>query len=131
MGVVSGSGPPLLRLSGALLLPSAPAPARHPLLWPLMATLLVVGWSSGFVGIRYASEETSVLLVLFWRTLLSGLILLPFALGIFLPAFPHIQSWVEWTPQLRKCFELAIESDGIPVDIDGSMLGHIRVRLER
>ena len=55
----------------------------------------------------------------------------PAALGIFLPAFPHIQSWVEWTPQLRKCFELAIESDGIPVDIDGSMLGHIRVRLER
>jgi len=60
----------------------ASAPARHPLLWPLMATLLVIGWSSGFVGIRYASEEASVLLVLFWRTLLSGLILLPFALTI-------------------------------------------------
>lgn len=55
---------------------------RHPLLWPVMATLLVIGWSSGFVGIRYASEGTSVLLVLFWRTLLSGLILLPFALAI-------------------------------------------------
>ncbi len=61
---------------------SAPAPARHPLLWPLMAVLLVIGWSSGFVGIRYASEGASVLLVLFWRTLLSGLILLPFALTI-------------------------------------------------
>ena len=59
-----------------------PAPDRHPLLWPLMATLLVIGWSSGFVGIRYASEGASVLLVLFWRTLLSGLILLPFALAI-------------------------------------------------
>ena len=47
-----------------------------------MATLLVIGWSSGFVGIRYASEGASVLLVLFWRTLLSGLILLPFALAI-------------------------------------------------
>lgn len=58
------------------------APTRHPLLWPLMATLLVIGWSSGFVGIRYASEGASVLLVLFWRTLLSGLILLPFALAI-------------------------------------------------
>lgn len=52
------------------------------LLWPVMATLLVVGWSSGFVGIRYASEEASVVLVLFWRTLLSGIILLPFALAI-------------------------------------------------
>ncbi|MDW5312526.1 DMT family transporter [Rhizobium sp. PL01] len=48
----------------------------------MMATLLVIGWSSGFVGIRYASEEASVTLVLFWRTLLSGLILLPFALAI-------------------------------------------------
>jgi drug/metabolite transporter (DMT)-like permease len=60
----------------------APTSTRHPLLWPVMATLLVMGWSSGFVGIRYASEDTSVLLVLFWRTLLSGLILLPFALAI-------------------------------------------------
>lgn len=51
-------------------------------LWPFLAGLLVVGWSSGFVGIRYASEEASVVLVLFWRTLLSGLILLPFALLI-------------------------------------------------
>mgnify|MGYP001605514037 CR=1 FL=1 len=59
-----------------------PTATRHPLLWPVMATLLVIGWSSGFVGIRYASEGTSVLLVLFWRTLLSGLILLPFALAI-------------------------------------------------
>lgn len=61
---------------------ASPAPSRHPLLWPALATLLVIGWSSGFVGIRYASEEASVLLVLFWRTLLSGLILLPFALAI-------------------------------------------------
>jgi drug/metabolite transporter (DMT)-like permease len=45
-----------------------------------MATMLVFGWSSGFVGIRYANEEASVFLLLFWRTLLSGLILLPFAL---------------------------------------------------
>ncbi|WP_075290144.1 DMT family transporter [Pararhizobium arenae] len=57
-------------------------PRPHPLLWPVMATLLVIGWSSGFIGIRYASEEASVVLVLFWRTLLSGLILLPFALTI-------------------------------------------------
>jgi drug/metabolite transporter (DMT)-like permease len=48
----------------------------------LLATLLIIGWSSGFVGIRYANQEASVMLVLFWRTLLSGLILLPFALAI-------------------------------------------------
>lgn len=62
-------------------LPSS-ATSRHPLLWPLLATLLVIGWSSGFVGIRYANQEASVALLLFWRTLLSGLILLPFALTI-------------------------------------------------
>ncbi|AXQ95365.1 DMT family transporter [Cereibacter azotoformans] len=55
-------------------------PGRHPLLWPLMATALVIGWSSGFVGIRFTNEEASVVLLLFWRMLLSGLILLPFAL---------------------------------------------------
>lgn len=59
--------------------PSLPVP-RHPLLWPVMATLLVISWSSGFVGIRFASEEASIAVLLFWRTLLSGLILLPFAL---------------------------------------------------
>ncbi|MEI9411707.1 DMT family transporter [Mesorhizobium salmacidum] len=54
----------------------------HRLAWPLMAAALVVSWSSGFVGIRYASESADVMLVLFWRTLMSGLILLPFALMI-------------------------------------------------
>lgn len=54
----------------------------HPLIWPAMATLLVLGWSSGFVGIRFTNGEASVFLLLFWRTLLSGLILLPFALAI-------------------------------------------------
>lgn len=55
----------------------------------------------------------------------------PAALGLFLPAFPHVRSWVEWKPGLRKCFELQIEADGIPLDIDGSALGRIRVRLEK
>lgn len=48
--------------------------------WPVLAAVLVVSWSAGFVGIRYASEHAPVLLVLFWRTLVSGLVLLPFAL---------------------------------------------------
>lgn len=59
----------------------ATASTRHRLLWPAMALMLIIGWSSGFVGIRYANEEASVFLLLFWRTLLSGLILLPFALA--------------------------------------------------
>lgn len=50
------------------------------LLWPLLAAALIVSWSSGFIGIRLASEEAGVMLVLFWRTLMSGLLLLPLAL---------------------------------------------------
>lgn len=56
--------------------------SRHPFLWPIMAALLIVGWSSGFVGIRFASEGANVFLILLWRTLLSGVILLPFALAL-------------------------------------------------
>lgn len=64
-------------------LAATPLPARqNPLLWPLLASLLILGWSSGFVGIRYANAEASVALLLFWRTLLAGVILLPFALTI-------------------------------------------------
>lgn len=59
---------------------SARVSDRRRLLWPVMAAMLVIGWSSGFVGIRFANEEASVFLLLFWRTLLSGVILLPFAL---------------------------------------------------
>ncbi|WP_144378126.1 DMT family transporter [Mesorhizobium amorphae] len=59
-----------------------PAQNRNRFVWPLMASLLILAWSSGFVGIRYANEEASVVTILFWRTLLSGLILLPFALAI-------------------------------------------------
>ncbi|PRY86125.1 drug/metabolite transporter (DMT)-like permease [Donghicola tyrosinivorans] len=58
------------------------APRAQSLLWPVMAGLLVIGWSSGYVGVRYANQEASVPLLLFWRTLLSGVILLPFALLI-------------------------------------------------
>lgn len=64
-----------------VLSPSSTDNLRSRLLLPLLAALLIIGWSSGFVGIRYASEEASVAVLLFWRTLLSGLILLPFALA--------------------------------------------------
>ena len=64
--------------SEATTLPAPPAR----LLFPLLALLLIVTWSSGFVGIRYASEQASVFTVLFWRTLVAGVLLLPFALLI-------------------------------------------------
>ncbi len=50
-------------------------------LWPVLAFVLVISWSGGFIGLRYASEGAPVTLVLFWRTLVSGLVLLPLALA--------------------------------------------------
>jgi hypothetical protein len=50
---------------------TAPHFHRSQLLWPVLAALLILGWSSGFVGIRYVNEEASVALLLFWRTLLG------------------------------------------------------------
>lgn len=53
---------------------------RLPFLFPLLAAALVLSWSSGFVGIRYASQVASVPQILFGRSLFSGLSLLPLAL---------------------------------------------------
>ena len=52
---------------------------RSPLLFPFLALILVVSWSSGFVGIRFASDAASVPQILFGRSLFSGLCLLPLA----------------------------------------------------
>jgi drug/metabolite transporter (DMT)-like permease len=41
---------------------------------------LVVCWSAGFVGIRFAINHAPIFLILLWRSLVSGLVLLPFAL---------------------------------------------------
>ncbi|MBR0555128.1 DMT family transporter [Ciceribacter sp. L1K23] len=58
----------------------SPAPVVHRRwLWPVLALVMIVSWSSGFVGLRYANEEAGMATVLFWRTLVAGLILLPFA----------------------------------------------------
>lgn len=50
------------------------------LLFPVLATVLVLAWSSGFVGIRFATAQAPVLTVLFWRSVVSGAVLLPLAL---------------------------------------------------
>lgn len=56
--------------------------SAHPFAFPLLAAVLLLAWSSGFVGIRYATEVATVPQVLFWRSAVSGLVLLPFALAI-------------------------------------------------
>ncbi|MCI1011195.1 DMT family transporter [Pseudomonas oryzihabitans] len=47
---------------------------------PLLRQLaLVLCWSAGFVGYRYAADHAPTLLVTCWRLLLAALLLLPFA----------------------------------------------------
>lgn len=46
----------------------------------LLETGLVVCWSAGFIGIRFASDHAPIFLILLWRSLVSGLVLLPFAM---------------------------------------------------
>ena len=48
----------------------------------LLEAALVICWSAGFIGIRFASEHAPIFLILFWRSLVSGLVLLPFALTV-------------------------------------------------
>lgn len=55
---------------------------HHPLLWPILASLMIISWSAGFIGIRFVHDQMNMANLLFWRMLLSGLILLPFALLI-------------------------------------------------
>jgi drug/metabolite transporter (DMT)-like permease len=48
----------------------------------LLEAALVVSWSAGFVGVRFAHDHAPIFLILFWRSLVSGLFLLPFALAM-------------------------------------------------
>ena len=41
---------------------------------------LVISWSAGFVGVRFAIDHAPIFLILFWRSLASGALLLPIAL---------------------------------------------------
>lgn len=45
-----------------------------------LETALVLSWSAGFIGIRFAIDHAPIFLILLWRSLVSGLVLLPFAL---------------------------------------------------
>lgn len=48
----------------------------------LLEAALVVCWSAGFIGVRFASDHAPIFLILLWRSLVSGLVLLPFALAM-------------------------------------------------
>jgi drug/metabolite transporter (DMT)-like permease len=56
---------------------------------------LVVSWSAGFVGIRFASDHAPIFLILLWRSLVSGVLLLPFALTMG----PRLR-WSDVPPQI-------------------------------
>ena len=47
----------------------------------LLEAALVVSWSGGFVGIRFASDYAPIFSILLWRSLVSGALLLPLALA--------------------------------------------------
>lgn len=51
-----------------------------PLLFSALAAALVICWSSGFVGIRFMTEAATVPQILYGRSLVSGIFLLPFLL---------------------------------------------------
>lgn len=61
----------------------------------LLEAALVVSWSAGFVGVRFAIDHAPLFLILLWRSLVSGLVLLPFALTIG----PRLQ-WKTVLPQM-------------------------------
>jgi drug/metabolite transporter (DMT)-like permease len=42
---------------------------------------LVVTWSAGFIGIRFSADYAPMVLILLWRSLVAGVVLLPLALA--------------------------------------------------
>ncbi|WP_250494328.1 DMT family transporter [Caballeronia sp. GAWG1-1] len=56
--------------------PLATRPLRLPL--PALEALMIVAWSSGFVGMRFSADYAPVFLVVLWRCAAVSLCLLPF-----------------------------------------------------
>ncbi len=48
----------------------------------LLEAAMVVSWSGGFVGIRFAIDYAPLFSILLWRSLMSGVLLLPIALAM-------------------------------------------------
>ncbi len=62
------------------LSPANPSPRfwRYGLAFALEAAL-VISWSAGFVGVRFAIDYAPIFAILLWRSAVSGLLLLPLA----------------------------------------------------
>lgn len=43
---------------------------------------MVLGWSGGFIGVRFATDYAPIFSILLWRSLVSGVLLLPLALAL-------------------------------------------------
>ena len=63
-----------------VLLVNDPSELKNPAKTLILEVGLVIFWSSGFIGGVLASETTSIFLVLFWRFLITSLVLLPFVI---------------------------------------------------
>jgi drug/metabolite transporter (DMT)-like permease len=60
------------------------SPHRSPSFWSYavafaLEAALVVSWSAGFVGVRFAIDYAPIFTILLWRSAVSGVLLLPFA----------------------------------------------------
>lgn len=112
-------------------------PRPAPLMFPIYAALMIVAWSGGFVGIRFATAAegggAAVETMLFWRSFASGMLLLPFALRGPLPARAILQQGIlsflgmflylggfSWAIALRVPTGLvALMADLVPIAIAG------------
>ena len=58
--------------------PARPVGRRVQWMGAVLLALMMLSWSSGFVGYRYAAEGSGVMLVTFWRFVVAALLILPF-----------------------------------------------------
>ena len=87
----------------------------------LLEAALVICWSAGFIGIRFASDHAPIFLILLWRSLVSGLVLLPFALAIgprlqWKSVLPHVLFGALAMSAYLGAFALAI-ARGVPTGL--------------
>lgn len=97
------------------------APMLAMFLLVVLEALLIITWSAGFVGVRFASDHAPISLILLWRSLVSGLVLLPFALAIGPPMrrqeiFGHMLFGAVAMTGYLGCFAVAIGL-GVPTGL--------------
>lgn len=87
----------------------------------MLEAALVISWSGGFVGTRFALQHAPIFSILLWRSLVSGLLLLPFALTMGpRPKFGEVLSQMAFGALAMSVylgtFALAI-SQGVPTGL--------------